>query len=350
MTLLEVDSSKARGTMRCRTLLSTGFAVKMTVLVLLLFQNTCYTLLRRYSQANLAENYDAQEVLLVGEVFKLVFSLGMAAFDSTASDADVAPAGVSRMLALRYRVSYLTRHSAKMFALAVVYGTMNVLSYVAIRRIDAAVFTVCAQLKILTTAAFSVSMLRKRYSATKWRALCQLVLGCVLVTVPQIESFDRDASTFLVGVLAVLTEVSLSGFASIYFEKVIKAADDNLTVWDRNYQLAMHSIFLYIAYTFVEREFATDKSNVEYAPFHDFSLVAWILALLGGGGGLLVAMTVKVADSVIKTLAVSVSIVTSTLASHFLLGGQLTLPMAIGALVVALAVLNYSLDATPATP
>ena len=36
---------------------------------------------------------------------------------------------------------------------ALIYGAMNVLSYVSIRRIDAAVFTVCAQLKILTRAA-----------------------------------------------------------------------------------------------------------------------------------------------------------------------------------------------------
>mmetsp|Transcript_15421 Transcript_15421/g.50444 ORF Transcript_15421/g.50444 Transcript_15421/m.50444 type:complete len:386 (+) Transcript_15421:1091-2248(+) len=348
-----------------------GLFLKLSVLGLLLCQNTTYTLVRRYSQATLNEKYDPQEVLLMGEVFKLVFSVCVSIFfldESSSSPSDAAdppsPSRATFAYAARRaltRLVYLTRHSGKMFALAAIYGVMNVLSYVAIRRVDAAVFTVCAQLKILTTAACSVSILRKRLSPTKWRALLQLVLGCVLVTVPQstkkkkIEgeggSSDSDTSrAFLLGVFAVLVEVTLSGFASIYFEKVVKAADDNLSVWDRNYQLALHSILLYLVYGVVERNFYVEDDAPPYRPLHDFSAVAWFLAFLGGGGGLLVALTVKVADSVIKTLAVSISIVTSTLASHFLLQGPLDLPMAIGSLVVALAVLNYQYDATPPDP
>ncbi|KAJ8599400.1 hypothetical protein CTAYLR_009699 [Chrysophaeum taylorii] len=308
-----------------------GFWVKGLVLALLLVQNTTYTLLRRYSMANLAEKYDPQEVLLVGEVFKLVVSACATTVGGEAPGA---------------RLARLAARSGKMFGLAMIYGAMNVLSYVAIRRVDAAVFTVCAQLKILTTAAFSVGILRKRVSATKWRALVQLVLGCVLVTVPQMtaSSAPVDHAAFFVGVVAVFVEVFLSGFASIYFEKVIKA-DEKLSVWDRNYQLALHSILLYLVYGYAERTYVGSAGR--YEPFHDFSGVAWGLAFLGGGGGLLVAMTVKVADSVVKTLAVSVAIVTSTLASHFLLGGPLDLPMGVGAATVALSVLNYSFDASP---
>mmetsp|Transcript_16917 Transcript_16917/g.20761 ORF Transcript_16917/g.20761 Transcript_16917/m.20761 type:complete len:538 (-) Transcript_16917:550-2163(-) len=157
-----------------------SFALKATVLLLLLGQNTSYTLLRRYSMASLKEKYDPQEVLLMGELFKLIFSVAMTWSDPSPSDAG--PGGH-----LFERLSYLTIHSGKMMALAGIYGTMNVLSFVAIRRIDAAVFTVCAQLKILTTAAFSVLILKRRLTPTKWRALVQLVLGCILVTVPQIS-------------------------------------------------------------------------------------------------------------------------------------------------------------------
>ena len=148
---------------------------------------------------------------------------------------------------------------------------------------------------------------------------------------------------------AVVLEVTLSGFASIYFEKVVKTSQEQLSIWDRNFQLALHSILIFLAYSYAERTFFSgEKARAPYRPLHDFSAVAWALALLGGGGGLLVALTVKVADSVVKTLAVSAAIVTSTLSSHFLLDGPLDLPMAIGAGVVALAVMNYTLDATPA--
>lgn len=146
--------------------------------------------------------------------------------------------------------------------------------------------------------------------------------------------------------MAVLVEVLLSGFASIYFEKVVKASDEKLTVWDRNYQLALHSILLYVVYSYIERNLVS-PSGVPYRPLHDFSMYTWSLVLLGGGGGLLVALTVRVADSIVKTLATSLAIVTSTLASHVLLSGPLDLHMGVGALVVSLAVLNYSFDTTP---
>ena len=41
---------------------------------------------------------------------------------------------------------------------------------------------------------------------------------------------------------AVLAEVVLSGFASIYFERVLKSADEVYSVWDRNFQLAARNI------------------------------------------------------------------------------------------------------------
>jgi UDP-sugar transporter A1/2/3 len=42
-----------------------------------------------------------------------------------------------------------------MLILALIYGAMNILSFVALRNISAGMFTVFAQLKILTTATCS---------------------------------------------------------------------------------------------------------------------------------------------------------------------------------------------------
>jgi hypothetical protein len=44
--------------------------------------------------------------------------------------------------------------------------------------------------------------------------------------------------TFLVGIAAVVAEVTLSGFISVYFERVLKGTPTqrSLTVWDRNVQ------------------------------------------------------------------------------------------------------------------
>ena len=94
--------------------------------------------------------------------------------------------------------------------------------------VGAGEFTVCAQLKILTTATFSVLLLGTHLTETKWRALALLVIGCILVAIPglrdsQAEGASSPLSTAAgVGYGAVLAEVVLSGFASIYFEKVHK--------------------------------------------------------------------------------------------------------------------------------
>ena len=47
----------------------------------------------------------------------------------------------------------------------------------------------------------------------------------------------------MVGVIAVTLDSLLSGFATVYFEKVLKTTV--LTVWDRNLQLAFYSMLIY---------------------------------------------------------------------------------------------------------
>lgn len=83
------------------------------------------------------------EVLLVGEVIKMIYS----AYKVGGSLERGEKAGP--------KLSYLLRRSAKMLILALIYGAMNILSFVALRNISAGMFTVFAQLKILTTATCS---------------------------------------------------------------------------------------------------------------------------------------------------------------------------------------------------
>jgi UDP-sugar transporter A1/2/3 len=247
--------------------------IKTVVLASVTLQNSLYTLLRRYSQGVLKEPVSSAEVLIVGELMKLIASAWVTTRDTEATDAQGVGAG---------KLLWLASNSMKMFVLALIYGAMNVLSFVALKRIDAAAFTVCAQLKILTTAFFSVLILKRHLTWTKWRALLLVVVASILVSTPSMtphlpscegeashvsigggggsprpiasdpkskleESVDDLTSSYetLVGFVAVLAEVTLSGFASIYFEKVIKATNVKLTIWDRNFQLALWSIFLY---------------------------------------------------------------------------------------------------------
>ena len=52
----------------------------------------------------------------------------------------------------------------------------------ALGNIDAATFSIIAQMKVFTTATFSVLMLNRTLAPRKWRALCTLVVGVVLIS------------------------------------------------------------------------------------------------------------------------------------------------------------------------
>lgn len=129
---------------------------------------------------------------------------------------------------------------------------MNVLSFVSLARIDASTFTIVAQLKVLSTGFFSYLILSKQFNKVKIVALFNLVCGAILVTTPSISNDgdaenDKSGGGKFIGVCAVALEVMLSGFASIYFEKVIKGAglksgQPLLGIFERNVQVRLKTI------------------------------------------------------------------------------------------------------------
>jgi UDP-sugar transporter A1/2/3 len=271
--------------------------------------------------------------LLVAEVIKIFYSAWMI------SD------NVPENKTLSQQLRYLVLSSQKMLVLALIYGAMNILSFVSLRNISAGMFTIFAQCKILTTATFSAIILKRQYSWTQWRALIALMLGVLLFSEPiwgdpTKQQVKSSGANQLLGTAAVLIEVTLSGFASIYFEKVIKT--DPLGIWERNFQLALGSLPVYIM-------FIVADGGGPAGFFGGWSYLAFLLAGLGAAGGLLVALSIKYGDSILKTLATTGAIVLTGILDHAFLGGPLTPSMMIAGMQVIIAICNYSFDTTPAT-
>ena len=306
-------------------------SVRILVLIVLCAQNSIYTVLRRYSLGTLKEKYNKYEVLLVAEIIKIIFSAYM----------------ISKLPEyeqdLTKKLKWLAIRSKKMFMLAAMYGAMNVLSFVSLKNIGAGMFTVFAQLKIITTAGFSAVILGRRYSMPRWRALVSLMLGVLLFSEPvwnTSEEHPKDTN-MAIGVTAVLIEVSLSGFSSIYFEKVIKTDNNQkLGIWERNFQLSLWSFPLYIIFIFF-------GSGDDYPIGAHWSMTAFMLSILGATGGLLVALSIKYGDSILKTLATTAAIILSSVLDHFWLGGPLTPIMNIATCQVIIAICNYTFNKTP---
>ena len=186
-------------------------------------------------------------------------------------------------------------------------------------------------------------ILKTSLTWTKWRALALLVFGCILVASPNFNSESKDQGFLqLFGNGAVLTEVVLSGFASIYFEKVVKSTSEVVTIWERNFQLGFYSLIMYSGIIMYE------GSNAR-VPWSNWTSLTLLVAILGAAGGLLVAATLKYADSILKTMATSGAIVLSTVLGHYFLAGPMNLIICVGALVTIIAISNYTLDATPSS-
>lgn len=92
-------------------------------------------------------------------------------------------------------------------------------------------FQVTYQLKILTTAFFAVLVLKRSLKKWQWLALAILAGGVALVQLSSTEKAHSTTTSHLpeqskiLGFSAALAACFISGFAGIYFEKVLKESD-----------------------------------------------------------------------------------------------------------------------------
>ncbi len=136
--------------------------------------------------------------------------------------------------------------------------------------------------------------------------------------------------------------VTISGISAIYFEHILKVGE-KVTIWERNFQLALYSTLLLVAFVVYE---VNDGTTDNLVFFRGWTINTVLIALIQASGGLLVAATLKYADAVLKTLATSGSIVLSTVLGFLLLSGVLDIFVSIGCVATILAIFNYTLDTT----
>ena len=106
-----------------------------------------------------------------------------------------------------------------------IYNAQQMLEFVALARLDAPVFSVIVQTKLLTTALFSWLVLGRQLRSIQLIALVLLMVGVILAQMRdgQKSHLNHDPETML-GVLATLAIATLSGFAAVYTERVLKHA------------------------------------------------------------------------------------------------------------------------------
>lgn len=197
---------------------------------------------------------------------------------------------------------------------------------------------------------FAVTILKKKLLQQQWGALVFLVGGVVLVqladsgTGTQPDATDLPEQNRLLGFGAALGACVLSGFAGIYFEKMLKGAD--ISVWMRNVQLSLLSLPFGLITCF-GNDFTAIR---EKGFFVGYDLFVIYLVVLQAGGGLIVAMVVKYADNILKGFATSLAIIISCVASMYLFSFNLTLQFALGAALVIVSIFLYGYEPRKTKP
>jgi len=237
------------------------------------------------------------------------------------------------------------------------YCLQNNLLFIALTNLDAATYQVTYQLKILTTALFSVMLLKKHINKVQWLALLILTIGVALVQIPSVTpgeesseseltknntssqntEADADHEKQMIGLVAVLCACFSSGFAGVFFEMLVKTGAQPSVVI-RNLQLGMFSL-IFATSTVIMYDWEAITMNGFFQGYHP---LVFVIVALQAFGGLVVAMTVKYADNILKGFATSISIIVSSVFSYLVLndlipGGHFI----IGTFLVILATFMY---------
>ncbi|KAI8083794.1 nucleotide-sugar transporter-domain-containing protein [Thamnidium elegans] len=340
--------------------------IKHISLITLVVQNSALILMMRYTRSSVPADklYLASTAVLMSELLKTVVCLFV-----VYSLLPNSKKSIPNFSSFLYRELIINwKETIKLGLPAILYLIQNNLQYIAATNLDAATFQVTYQLKILTTAFFSVVILGRKLSRTKWTALGVLTVGIALVVLPkealqnwmgyQIvaavpeNSIGNQSNTK--GLVSVFTACILSGIAGVYFEKIVKTKqrDGNLDLlekqkiqqmeqtqlWIRNIQLSLFSVVLGCIFVVALQD---GKAIMQDGFFQNYSYLTWVVILIQAGGGLIVGFVVRYADNILKGFATSISIILSSIVSVWLFNFEVTLSFGMGALLVVYATYMY---------
>ncbi|KAG0648723.1 hfm1 [Hyphodiscus hymeniophilus] len=343
--------------------------------------------------------YFTSTAVFLNEVIKLAVSLSIAMYDISRT---LPPSTPATVLFEQLYNSVFSGDGWKLAIPASLYTLQNSLQYIAVSNLDAVHFQILYQLKILTTALFSVTMLGRVLSSRRWIALVLLTFGVTIVQLPASDpnayavikddenrfyfprsfhelgqltngaaevaqeltkrgvdglvnglakrsatyegiqedlGMTKPAMNYSIGLSAVLIAAVISGLTGVYFEKVLKESTTHVTVWTRNVQLSFYSLFPALIIGVL---FKDGEEIAKNGFFDGYNFVVWTAIIFQAFGGVLVAMCINYADNIAKNFATSISIILSFLFSVWFFDFQVTLNFVIGTALVIFATYLYS--------
>jgi len=185
-------------------------------------------------------------------------------------------------------------------------------------------------------------MLERHISIRKWFSLVLLFVGVSLVqlnsltdskSTPSTQPVNTDQHPIL-GAIAVFIASLTSGYAGVYFEKILKTTSGS--VWVRNIQLG------YFGFIFAAIIALPDLAEIrENGFFYGWNFNVFLLVCNHAIGGLIVAVVVRYADNILKGFASSISIILSSLCSVYFFDFKLSWLFVLGTALVLISCYLY---------
>ena len=212
----------------------------------------------------------------------------------------------------------------KVIVPAVLYVIQNQLLLGSSSKFGSTALGLFGQLKILTTAVFGSSAGQDARQAKMGRSggTNRRNSHGQASQMHSDGSGDAGEKNVPLGLMMISIVASLSGFAGVYFEKVLKGSP--ISLWTRNVHLALFSVAT-VGLQVVSGDFeeACPHSLIEYLT-QGLGPVAWAYVIIQAAGGLLIAAVIKYADNILKAFATSVAILVIALVSSLFFGFALS--------------------------
>eukprot|EP01059_Diplonema_ambulator_P022499 TRINITY_DN37800_c0_g1_i1.p1 TRINITY_DN37800_c0_g1~~TRINITY_DN37800_c0_g1_i1.p1 ORF type:complete len:381 (+),score=16.28 TRINITY_DN37800_c0_g1_i1:113-1255(+) len=303
-------------------------------LLVLVVQNAILVLMTRWSRAqNRGTMYKSSSLILTAEIVKMTICL-------LALWYEVVQSGQAHYFRMKLYHIVFCLETVKLAVPAALFTLQNYLLFVSLSNLDAMMFQLLSQVKLLLAAIFSVWLLERYLTCVQWSSVFMLTLGIILSSQGQQGSekvVDTAKQNTAIGIVSCVVSGTSSAFASVYFEKILKGTPPSIA--ERNIQLGIFSIVLAVF-----SMLAVDGvPGSHFAFFDGYSSMTWVLVLFHAGGGILVAVVVKYADNILKGFATGVAIIVSGIYASLVWGFTPTPQFIAGSVVVTIGTCVYNI-------
>lgn len=295
----------------------------------------------KLSRINVEEDlYIISTIVCVAEVLKLFFSLFLMFTQEKSWEA---------MMKFFYKsIVKNPLDTLNVGVSAISYVIMTNLMCISGTHLNVITYQIITQLRIPAAVIFSILLLRTSFRKLQYFSLMLLMAGVIIVQLKDVEEdfvkqridslserkFLTPNRTF--GIVTGLLGCMASGFAGVYFEKIIKSTNDS--VWAKNVQLSLLSLPPALIQSFV-----LDWNEIRCKGFfHGYNHIVWMVIFLQAFGGLITALSMKLAGNVSKSYATAASIVVSGISSTFIFHYKLNVLFISGAALVIISMPFYA--------